>query len=568
MLAKINKLKNWQVALIIFILGFAVFSTGLRGQFQGDDIAQIVSNVPVHSIKNIRLLFEGGTVYNGQGLSPLSGIYYRPLMMTTFSVVYTIFGPHPIAFHFFQFLLCISSAFLLYLILKYSFKTVLALTLSLIFLVHPLNSQVVFAIPYMQDALLLFFGLLSFYLLLRFKSVRSLLAVALVLFLAFLSKESAVIFFVMAILYLFWFDRKRLLAFMGIMVVPVVIYLALKINAVGLSGRPNIAPIDNLNLGERLLNIPSIIFFYMSKFVFPWKLATGYYWVHTSISFRHFILPLIVDLAVAGLIIYFGRLVHRRLSKAQYYTYLFFTIWAIVGILPYLQIIPLEMTVCETWSYVAIIGALGMTGVVLGALHIDVKKILLVGAAILFLFAIRTAIRGTDYKNPYSLALKDISASREDYNAYNTISTELIDQGKYDEASQYAQYSVNIWPTYGNYTDLGLALAASGEYPKAVQAYDNALRYGQSIITIQNLAGLTLLYGNFAQNRDFILSELKQYPENFYLWLYLAVLEDQNNDNSDAKVAVSNAAKYGQVPRVIYNNIMNDKPFTLKPQFN
>ena len=77
MLAKINKLKNWQVALIFLVLCFAVFFTGLRGQFQGDDISQIVSNIPVHSIKNIRLLFEGGTVYNGQGLAPLGGISRR-----------------------------------------------------------------------------------------------------------------------------------------------------------------------------------------------------------------------------------------------------------------------------------------------------------------------------------------------------------------------------------------------------------------------------------------------------------------------------------------------------------
>jgi len=84
MLNKINKIANWQAALIITTLGFLVFFVGLHGQFLGDDLPQIVNNVPVHSVANIHLFFEGGTFYNGHGLAPLSGVYFRPLMTTVF----------------------------------------------------------------------------------------------------------------------------------------------------------------------------------------------------------------------------------------------------------------------------------------------------------------------------------------------------------------------------------------------------------------------------------------------------------------------------------------------------
>jgi 4-amino-4-deoxy-L-arabinose transferase-like glycosyltransferase len=292
MLAKINKLKNWQVALIIVILGFAIFSTGLTSPFHGDDIFQIVTALPVHSITNIRLFFEGGTIYTGHGLAPLSGTYFRPLMTTIYSLIYSLFGARPVAFHIVQLALYVGSASLLYLIFKYSFKTVMALILAIIFLIHPLNSQVVYAIQYMQDALFFFFGILAIWLLLRFKSIRSLWLVALCLFLSLLSKETAVVFIIMALLYLFWFNRDRFYKFIYIMVVPVAAYLALRINAVGTTVYSNVAPIDHLNLLDRLLTMPSIVLFYITKFVFPWKLATAYYWTYSSFSVRHVLLPL------------------------------------------------------------------------------------------------------------------------------------------------------------------------------------------------------------------------------------------------------------------------------------
>src|SRR6266550_635536 len=109
-LAKINKLTAWQAAIIIAVIGFAVFFTGLKNPFIGDDIDQIVDSIPVHSIANLPLFFEGSTFYMGQGLAPLGGVYYRPLMITVFSLIYTLFGPHPVFFHLFQLTLIIASS--------------------------------------------------------------------------------------------------------------------------------------------------------------------------------------------------------------------------------------------------------------------------------------------------------------------------------------------------------------------------------------------------------------------------------------------------------------------------
>jgi tetratricopeptide (TPR) repeat protein len=566
MLAKINKLKNWQVAVVILVLGFAVFSTGLTNPFQGDDISQIVTNVPVHSISNIKLFFEGSTFYNGQGLVPLTGSYYRPIMTTVFSLIYTIFGAHSFYFHLFQLLLCIGSTFILYLFLKYSFKPALALMLALIFLVHPLDSQVVFYIPYMQDALFFFFGILALWLLLRFNSTKSLLLVAACLLLSQLSKETGVVFIVAAILYLLWWDRQRLLKFIGIMVIPVALYLALRVHAVGWFTIPNNAPIDNLSLAGRLLTAPSLPILYISKLIFPWKLASGYYWVYSTFSFRHVLIPILIDLAVVGIFIYFGLLVRKRLTKSLYFTYLFFSVWAFLGLLPYLQIIPLDMTACETWLYFSMVGVLGAVGVILQLFHVRLNWLLAVSIVLISVLGIRTALRGFDYRSDYTLARKDISASNDDYNAYNVIAENLINQGEFSEASAFAERSISIYLTYTNLNNLGVSLFNLGNYSGAYNAYNRVLKLKGGVnfnSVVENLGGLTIVYGNENADRKFLVNSLQEFPQDTNLWEYLAIFDDQHNDNADAKVAIEKAAAYGQVSYVIYDNIMNNNSFIL-----
>jgi hypothetical protein len=563
MLAKLNKLNSKWATLIITIIGLAVYFTGLTSPFRDDDMTQIVNNLPIHSLANIRLFFEGGTVYLGKGIAPLAGVYYRPLQTVYFSTLYTIFGTHSLVFHLFQLLIYIASAVMLYLVFKYSFKPVLALVLTLIFLVHPINSQVAFAIWSSQEVLFFFFGILAFLLLLRYKSIRSLIPVAICLFLSLLAKETAVAFIIMALLYLFWFNRDRLFAFLGIMVMPVCLYLVLRIYAVGLNTHEYVAPISNLNLVGRLYTAPSIMLFYMSKFIFPWKLATAYYWVYPSFSFRHVLLPFLIDLAVVGVFVYIGFALRKRAKKANFYTYLFFAAWAAIGILLHLQIIPIDMTASETWFYFSMVGVLGMVGVILGAYKVRPKWFLTIAVILICLLGVRTAIRGLDWSNPNTLTYKNITASPEDFVAYNDIANSLNNQGHYQKAKAYELDSINIYPTYFGYYNLGVIQVELRNFPDAINAYNNALKYGNDVIIYENLAELSILYGNPTSDGQLFTNALGRFPQDVKLWTYLAIIEDKYNANAKAQTYITKAASLGPVSQFIYNKIISNQPFTL-----
>lgn len=566
MLEKINKITNWQASLVLALTGFFVYFDGLKNQFIGDDNGQIVNNPVVHSMSNIQLFFQGGTFYIGHGIAPMYGNSFRPLMTTVFSFIYTLFGSHPIYYHLFQLALWIGSSILLYLLFRYYFSSAVSIFLSLVFLVHPMNSQIVFAIATMQDALFIFFGLLALWLLLRFDSLKSLIFVAICLFLSLLSKESGVFFIAIALLYLTMFKRnKRLFEFMVIMVLPIVAYSVLRINAIGLLGHIKTAPIDSLNLAGRLFTLPSILLFDIVKFVFPLKLASAYYWTYSSFSFAHFLIPLFVDVTVIGLIVYVGKKVRKLASRNIYDVYRYFAIWSAIGLVLTTQIVPLDMTVCETWFSFSMIGVLGMVGVSMSVFKPCIRPvwILLIAVFILGFLGLRTAIRGFDWSSPYTLAQKDITVSREDYNAYESIATELINQNKYSEAKFYVDKSIKIYPTYNNCYSLGVILTYQNDYSGAMKAYEFGLMLGNDISINQNLAALTLVTGDPQTNKQLMLRALQTFPHDSNIWMYLAILDDRNNDNYGAKIAITNAQAYGQVPAFIYDNIINNEPFTI-----
>jgi 4-amino-4-deoxy-L-arabinose transferase-like glycosyltransferase len=181
-------------------------------------------------------------------------------MVVSFSLLYTIFGPHPVYYHLFQFLIFIGSAIIFYLLLRLPFKKPLALFLALIFMLHPINSQVAFAIPSLQDALCVFFGLLSLYLAAISKTNKHIIALlCMSLFLTLLAKESGIVFVVATILYFLWFNTKKMLAFISGFILPFIAYLVLRINAVGLiAKKPINAPIDQYGLLQRFFTMPSI----------------------------------------------------------------------------------------------------------------------------------------------------------------------------------------------------------------------------------------------------------------------------------------------------------------------
>ncbi len=558
----IDKIKPWQAFLVFLVIGFSVFFTGLNGGFQGDDTDQILKNEAVHSISNVGQFFRSSTFWNGE---TLVGDFYRPTMTTTYSLIYTFFGENPIAYHVFQLLLYISCAFILFLFLKSFFKPALAMFLSLIFLIHPINSQIVYSIPSMQEPLMFIFGISALYVLSRSQTTKSLAVATVLLFMSLMSKETAIVFVCAAVIYELLFHKKQLKTFIKIIVLPVILYILIRISVVGFRNIAQSAPVDFLSFGERMIMVPSMILFYITKFLFPQDLATSYYWTHQTFSFEGFWIPLIIVLLIIALIIWLGFAIYKKAGKKTLFTYLFFTAWLVLGVAPHLQIIALDMTACETWFVSMIVGAVGMIAVSVKTFLPKIRPVylLIVGILILLPLGIRSNLRGNDYHSQETLSLRDIKVTEKNYLAMNNLAKFYINTDRPEKAEWYAKKSIEFFPAVSNYNNLGVIKQKLNDFQGAKEAYSKALNLVPLRVTYENVAIANFVVGNSKDNIAFLKEGLALYPTNGRLWTYLAIEYAAVGNAEDAKNAIVNAYNNNVVQPDLYNSIIHSLPLDI-----
>ncbi len=572
MLARLRRLTNKQASIILIAAGLLTYFDSLQNQFSGDDIPQIVNNIPVHSLTHWKLFFDGGTFYVGQGLVPLIGTYYRPLQTTVYSLIYTLVGPQPNFFHLVQLSIAIASSILVFLIFRRFSKAYIALFLALVFLIHPIDSQVVFSIASLQDALFFFFGILGFYLLIKYTSHRSMVAACACIFLSLLAKETAILFIAMSLLYLYWYNRKRLKYYLVYVMVPLIVYIILRIHAVGVLAKSTNAPIDRVDLVARLYTAPSIFLLYVSKLLFPWTLHSWYYWVYPNFSFRYVLLPLLLDLCFVAGIVWWANYIHRHTDKNTFVSFIYFAIWYAVGLVMILQIIPLDMTACETWFYFSMMGFLGMIGLTIKCLtekkKIRMEQVVLVMVLIVVCLGIRTVVRGTDWTNDYNIALHNLVAGKGDFQTDNQLASYYYSQSQYYVASSYAKASVASFPYATNENVLGAVDTQLGEYRAASMAFTKGLTYVKLCSIYDNFSILTSVYGQTQSNIKLLSTAIQRCPNDAVPWLFLAVLEYQLGNRAAATFSIAQSYKYYSpsinlpIPQA-YTRILTGQPVKL-----
>jgi protein O-mannosyl-transferase len=545
------------VFLTLLILGFLIYGNGLINGFVLDDTGQILSNPLIRSIQNIPGLFAGSTY--SDGASTLRGNYYRPLMTSTYTVLYSFFGPSPFPFHLIQLLLHVTNAWLIYKLFRKWFSNNLAIFGSSLFLIHPINSETVLYIANLQDTLFMFFGLLALcvFILKPFRHYNTFI-VFISLLLSLLSKETGILFIFLVLAYQLLYEKTRLIKTVSAVIFAAIIYFFLKyvVAHVGLVIQP-FAPISRLPLSERLIHIPSIIMFYVKTFFYPIDLLTVQNWLIRSVNITTFYLPLLFSLAILGLIILLPFKIFKN-DHTKEKQFIFFVLWMLLGISLHLQILPLDATVADHWFYFPIVGLIEIILMLVDSTILRQRAYLRftisLGIVILLLLSTRSFIRTYDFRNEYALAKHDLKEDPNNFVLHNSLGIQLQNQKDLINAEKHFRIASQLYP--GNnmaWNNLGFLYELRGaknnnnitDYKKADEFYTKATQTGNDPTTYINLAELRLFKEKFKYSsvNTFLESALVKFPNNPKLLLMHAITLYKLGMRNNALIEVKHALK-------------------------
>lgn len=224
-------------SIILFLASFVVFGNGIFNEYALDDefYTNGSNKLTQKGIKGIPEIFKSRTFFNNDG----SGYSYRPVVLSVFAIEIQFFGEQPHVSHFFNVLLYALTMVLLFRLLRRWFKAQgdwFTFFVCLIFLVHPIHTEVVDNIKCRDEQLAFFFSVLAMLFMWKHYETgkkRYLILYPLSFFLAILSKHTAIPFLVLTPLASWFFMdtswKKRILYVIPLIVMALLTVLMQKL---------------------------------------------------------------------------------------------------------------------------------------------------------------------------------------------------------------------------------------------------------------------------------------------------------------------------------------------------
>jgi len=505
------RLHTW-FAVVCALLGLVLYLNTLGHDYVLDDEMVTFKNKIV--TKGISAIPEILTTAYREGFWDRQESLYRPLSLVMFAIEWQLAPNNPLLGHLINVLLYALTGWLLYKLLHTWMKNqhiLIPFAATLLFMAHPLHTEVVANMKSRDEILALLFGILSLQQFTNYGIEKKFVHAVwggLCFFLAVLAKESAITLFAVIPLVLFFFTspkKSQYAVSLALLSVGVFAYLGLRITALGeISNFKEIALINNSivaakTTAEHVATSIVIVGMYIRLFLFPHPLSYDYSYntipIATPGDFR-FLASFAV---ILGMLIYIG--FNWKKKDPAAFGFLFFGLT--ISIVSNMVII-IEATLGERFAYMPSMG-LSMAAPILLAkvvklrnskvtsvrdLFISGKAFASIIAVTLFLFSVKTISRNPDWKTSATLFKADKdhnpkSARTQFAYASNLMHHTIIPLDDNDpkkekltrEALEYLNKSLKIYPGYFDaWFHVVLAYRLLKDNASAIAAYENGLK--------------------------------------------------------------------------------------------
>ena len=467
--------------LIIFLLALGLYGNTFKNKYALDDAIVITQNeFTKQGLKGIKDIFthESFTGFFGKKKNLVAGGRYRPLSIATFAVEYQFFGLNPSVSHIINAVLYALTGMLIFLIFyplsdkrKRAWWFSAAFLTGILFVIHPVHTEVVANIKGRDEILALLFALLSLRCaLLYLEKEKSywLLFSAVILFLGMLSKENAAVFLFLIPLTIYFFTSvsfKKISAVFVSLLAAVLVFLFIRQMVVGpISAPPSHELMNNPFLYATASERYATIFYTLGKYikllVFPHPLTFDYYPYHIALQhWNNFwvIVPFLgyIFLVVIAVLMF-------RTKNIVSYGILFY----LAALLPVSNLLfPVGTFMNERFVYMSSLGFLLIAG---SFLNLIIDKGKTPGKYILFFLIIvpvsgfygwKTITRNKVWKDDYTLFTTDVKTSENSAKSNCSAGGALLERAeKTDDAAEkkellhrsltYLRKAITIHPEY------------------------------------------------------------------------------------------------------------------------
>jgi protein O-mannosyl-transferase len=410
------------LSFLIFAFAFLIYSNTLRNNYALDDDLVYKYNKSVQKgFAGIPEIFKTTNIY---GFNQQNYGAYRPLTQTFFAIEYQFIGLKPGVNHFISviwYALSCSLFFFLMMLLFNKQKLLVPLLITILFVSHPIHTEVVANVKSRDEIISFFFGfVLAFIMMFKFIDTRKIPYIIFALlfyFFGLLSKENIITLFPLIPVSLYFFRDlkwKQILVVSSLFLIPFMLFIGLRAAFIE-SADDKIIFIDNFvhlipDFITKSGTILVIFLLYLRLSFFPFPLSCDYSYAQispTSLFSPISIFSLLLIIALVFTAIY---LLKRK--SVFSYTILFFLITLSIYMHIYVGI---AATAGDRFlflpSVAIVIAAVFLIFLIFekfSAPKISNKYSALLILAICFIFSIKTFSRNFSWKDSFTLYTTDV----------------------------------------------------------------------------------------------------------------------------------------------------------------
>jgi tetratricopeptide (TPR) repeat protein len=477
----------------------------------------------------------------------VAGGRYRPLSIATFALEYQVFGANPFVSHLVNVVLYGLLGWLIFMALRSLLvidpakdrnRTLFAFLVTVVFMAHPIHTEVVANIKGRDELLAMLFSMGGLWAILEFgRSGKTwLLGLALpAFFLGAMSKETALPFLAVVPLSL-WVQGSRDVAKLAMatasVFVGLLLYILLRVQYAGLFSTVESTEILNdpffgSTFMEQAATAAKTLVIYFGKLIVPAKLSHDYYFNQVPVVGWSDPTALLGLAMALGSMVFGGMLLVRK-ELAGYGILFFFLTFSIVSNL----VFPIGTTMGERFMFVPSLGFIlaffaGLERL-LAYLKMDVfKSMTYFALAVTVIFGIRTVVRNPVWENDFVLFTTDVENSPNSAKMQTAAGGALMDEAvKPGNESKKAKYlaesvvhlrkAVEIYPQHGTaWLIMGNAYFNQGLYKDALEAYKQVLIYRPGMNEAYKNAALAATNAkDFRTAESYFATYLKAKPDD------------------------------------------------------